>query len=92
MTEKDEQILDLNKVLIVECFLKEHSDIPISLDKLKTKFSDIDILLLEKILDYLYINNKIIFGSKGIQWIYSDSKKIKNLLKDSYEIKYEPKD
>jgi len=38
---------------------------------------------LTTILDYLEISNKIIQGPKGIQWIASNNKKAKELMKEA---------
>lgn len=38
---------------------------------------------LTTVLDYLEVSNKIIQGPKGIQWIASNSKKAKKLMKEA---------
>lgn len=87
---KDHIILrypNLNTVLMVEDFLKKHSDLPISLAELKRKLpKQIMHQTLKVILEYLWKSGKIIYGPKGVQWIYSEPEHLKKMLKNSIEV------
>src|SRR3989344_2357122 len=87
---KDHTILrypNLNTVLMVEDFLKKHSDIPISIAELKKRLpKQIMHQTLKVILEYLWRSGKIIYGPKGVQWIYSEPEHLKKMLKNSIEV------
>lgn len=78
---KSKRYPNLNTVLMVENFLKAHRDIPM-------KFSDIKKQLPKKImhetlkvvLEYLWKSGKILYGPKGIQWIYSEPEHLRTML------------
>ncbi|MDD5132920.1 MAG: hypothetical protein PHD81_03715 [Candidatus Nanoarchaeia archaeon] len=72
---------------MVEDFLKKHSDLPISLAELKRKLpKQIMHQTLKVILEYLWKSGKIIYGPKGVQWIYSEPEHLKKMLKNSIEV------
>jgi len=78
---------NLNTVLMVEDFLKEHRDIPISMADIKKKLpKKVMHQTLKIILEYLWRSGKIIYGPKGIQWIYYEPEHLKNMMKDSLEV------
>ena len=87
---KDHAILrypNLNTVLMVEDFLKKHRDMPISMAELKKRLpKQIMHQTLKVILEYLWRSGKIIYGPKGIQWIYSEPEHLKKMLKGSIEV------
>jgi len=77
----------LMTVLMVEDFLKEHSDIPMKISEIKNKLpKQVMHQTLKVVLEYLYRSGKIIYGPKGIQWIYMEPEHIKKMLKNSVEI------
>lgn len=79
---------NLATVLMVEKVLKKNKDIPLKLSKLKTKLpKQVMHQTLKIILEYLFNSGKIIYGPKGIQWIYSKPDHIKKMLNNSIEIK-----
>jgi len=41
---------------------------------------------LKVILEYLWYSGKIIYGPKGIQWIYAESEHLKKMFKDTLEM------
>jgi hypothetical protein len=41
---------------------------------------------LVKILDYLQYNGKILIGTKGILWIFTDRKELNELIKKGTEL------
>jgi hypothetical protein len=77
---------NLKTVLIVEKTLQE-ADTVISKSELKRRLpTQIMHQTLNLILDYLEKSGKIIIGSKGITWIYSDNKKLKSLLSKAVRV------
>ncbi|MBL7051395.1 hypothetical protein ISS04_04540 [Candidatus Woesearchaeota archaeon] len=76
----------LNTVLMVESSLKKSGEL-IKLAELK-KILPKQIMhqTLIKILDYLQISGKIIIGTKGILWIYTERKELNKLIKKGTEI------
>ncbi|MFA5020050.1 MAG: hypothetical protein WC533_03040 [Candidatus Pacearchaeota archaeon] len=78
---------NLNTVLMVENFLKKHKDIPISISDLREKLpKQVMHQTLKLILIYLWKSGKIIYGPKGIQWIYSEPEHLKKMFSNSLEI------
>ena len=78
---------NLSTVLMVEDFLKKHRDIPIKIAELKRKLpKQVMHQTLKLILEYLWESGKIIYGPKGVQWIYSEPEHLKKMLEDSVEV------
>jgi len=72
---------------MVEDFLKKHRDLPISLAELRRKLpKQVMHQTLKVILEYLWQSGKIIYGPKGIQWIYSEPKHLKEMMTDALEV------
>lgn len=78
---------NLSTVLMVEDFLKEHQDMPMKISELKKQLpKKIMHQTLVIILEYLWQSGKIIYGPKGVQWIYAPSEQIKKMMEDSLEV------
>lgn len=78
---------NLNTVLMVENFLKEHRDMPIKISDLKKQLpKQIMHQTLKVILEYLWKSGKIIYGPRGVQWIYSEPQHLRKMLRDTLEI------
>lgn len=78
---------NLDTVLMVENFLKKNSDIPISVAELKRRLPrKVMHNTLIQILDYLQISGKIVIGTKGILWIFSERKELNELIKRGTEV------
>lgn len=78
---------NLNTVIMVEDFLKKHKDIPIKMADLRRKLPrQVMYPTLKLIVEYLWKSGKIIFGPKGIMWIYSEPEHLKKMLKGGLEI------
>ncbi len=78
---------NLSTVLMVEDFLKENRDLPIKISELKRKLpKQVMHQTLKIILEYLFKSGKIIYGPKGIQWIYSEPDHIRKMMENSLEI------
>ena len=91
MRTKQKQVLkrypNLNTILMVEKVLKKHQDMPMKLSKLKTKLpKQVMHQTLVMILEYLYDSGKIIYGPRGIQWIYATPEHLKRMMRSSVEI------
>jgi hypothetical protein len=88
---KQKQILkrypNLNTILMVEKVLKNHQDLPMKLSELKTKLpKQVMHQTLIMILEYLHESGKIIYGPKGIQWIYAEPEHLKKMMKRTIEV------
>ena len=78
---------NLNTVLMVEDILEKNRDIPIKFSELRKKLPrQIMHQTLKLILLYLWKSGKIIYGPKGIQWIYSEPEHLRKMMKGSLEI------
>jgi hypothetical protein len=88
--KKDRKILrypNLNTVLMVEEFLEKHRDLPLQISEIKEKLPrQVMHQTLKLILEYLWKSGKIIYGPRGIQWIYSQPEHLKKMLEGSLEV------
>ena len=76
----------LNTVLMVEETLKKAGEI-INLAELKRRLPNkVMHQTLIHILDYLQMSGKIIIGTKGILWIFTERKELDELIKKGTEI------
>ncbi len=87
LIEKDKRYPNLSTVLMVEDVLRENRDVPMTISELKKKLPrQIMHQTLKIILVYLWKSGKIIYGPKGIQWIYSEPEHLKKMMENSLEI------
>ena len=78
---------NLSTVLMVEDYLKENRGTPIKIADLKRNLpKQMMHPTLVIILDYLWRSGKIIYGPKGIQWIYSVPEHLKKMFEGSLEV------
>ncbi len=78
---------NLNTILMVEDFLKEHRDVPMKITEIKQRLpKQVMHQTLKVILEYLFKSGKIIYGPKGIQWIYSEPEHLEMMMKNTLEI------
>jgi hypothetical protein len=88
--KKDRKILrypNLNTVLMVEEFLEKHRDLPLQISEIKEKLPrQVMHQTLKLILEYLWKSGKIIYGPRGIQWIYTEPEHLKKMLEGSLEV------
>ncbi len=78
---------NLNTVLMVEDFLKKHRDIPIPMAELRKKLpKQVMHQTLKIILEYLWKSGKIIYGPRGVQWIYSEPEHLRKMMEDTLEV------
>jgi len=77
----------LNTVLMVEDTLKKMNESVISIPELKRRLPrQVNHNTLMTILEYLERSGKIVAGLKGITWVYTDSKTLRELIKKGSEI------
>ena len=77
----------LNTVIMVEDTLEKMNGSIISVAELKRKLPrQVNHITLMTILEYLEKSGKIIVGLKGITWVYTDSKVLKELIKRGTEV------
>ena len=75
----------LSTILMVELVLKK-GDL-LTLAELKKRLpKKVMHQTLLQILDYLQLSGKIIIGTKGILWIYSERKELNELIKRGIEV------
>ena len=78
---------NLSTVMMVEDFLKKHRDTPLKLSEIRAKLpKQVMHQTLKLILEYLFRSGKIIYGPKGVQWIYSEPEHLHAMFKDSLEV------
>ncbi|MBI5392617.1 hypothetical protein HZA96_01995 [Candidatus Woesearchaeota archaeon] len=78
---------NLNTVLMVEKFLKVHRDMPLKISDIKKQLpKQIMHQTLQIILKYLWTSGKIIYGPKGVQWIYSEPQHLKQMFEKTLEV------
>ena len=76
----------LNTVLMVEETLKNSGEL-LTVAELKRKLSkQVMHQTLLQILDYLQWSGKIVIGTKGILWVFTERKELNELIKRGTEI------
>ena len=76
----------LNTVLMVERTLKDAKEV-ITTAELKRKLpKKIMHQTLIRILDYLQLSGKIIIGTKGILWIFTERRELNKLMSEGLEV------
>ena len=76
----------LDTVLMVEDTLKKAGEV-LTLAELKRKLPrKVMHNTLLQVLDYLQISGKIIIGTKGILWVFTERKELDRLIKRGIEI------
>ena len=77
----------LNTVIMAEETLKNSENSVMTIAELKRKLPrQVNHNTLMLILEYLEKSGKIAVGLKGITWIYTDSKTLKELIKKGTEV------
>ena len=76
----------LNTVLMVEETLKNCGEL-VTVAELKRRLpKQVMHQTLLQILDYLQVSGKILIGTKGILWIFTERKELNDLIKRGTEI------
>ncbi|MFH1210182.1 MAG: hypothetical protein V1663_05335 [archaeon] len=77
---------NLNTVIMVEETLRNNGEL-LTLAELKRKLpKQVMHQTLIQILDYLQLSGKIIIGTKGILWIFTERKELNELIKRGTEV------
>jgi len=72
---------------MVENVLKEYQDTPLKISELKKLLpKQVMHQTLKIILIYLWKSGKIIYGPRGVQWIYSEPGHLKKMFEDTLEV------
>ena len=78
---------NLSTVLMVEDFLKKNRDMPMKISEIKEKLPrKVMHQTLMVILEYLWRSGKIIYGPRGVQWIYASREHLERMLKGALEV------
>lgn len=84
--EKLQHSPTLNTVLMVEETLKEAGEL-LTLAELKRRLPrKVMHQTLLQILDYLQISGKILIGTKGILWVFTERKELERLIQRGTEV------
>ncbi|MFC1774781.1 hypothetical protein ACFLZN_00515 [Nanoarchaeota archaeon] len=76
----------LNTVLMVEKVLKDSGEL-MTIAELKRKLPrKVMHQTLLQILDYLQLSGKILIGTKGVLWIFTERKELNNLIEKGLEV------
>ncbi|MDP2908639.1 MAG: hypothetical protein Q8N77_02420 [Nanoarchaeota archaeon] len=76
----------LNTILMVEETLRKSGEL-LTLAELKRRLpKQVMHRTLIQILDYLQVGGKILIGTKGILWIFTERKELNDLIKRGTEI------
>ncbi len=85
--QRYERYPNLSTILMVENILKKHQDTPLKISEIKNLLpKKVMHQTLKIILIYLWKSGKIIYGPKGIQWIYSEPEHLKKMLENTLEV------
>ena len=84
--QKLEHSPTLNTVLMVEDVLRKSKEV-IKIAELKRKLpKKIMHNTLMKIIDYLQMSGKVLIGTKGILWIFTERKELDKLIQRGTEV------
>ncbi|MBU2637920.1 MAG: hypothetical protein KJ955_03040 [Nanoarchaeota archaeon] len=84
---KQARMPTLGTILMVEKTLEKNKDKPMRITELKNKLpKQVMHHTLKLILQYLWKSGKIMFGPKGVQWIYAEPEHLKKMMEGSLEI------
>jgi hypothetical protein len=72
---------------MVEDVLKANCELPLKISKIKNLLpKKVMSQTLKIILEYLWVSGKIIYGPKGIQWVFTGQKEMNKLIGRSLEL------
>lgn len=78
---------NLATVLMVESILRKHRDLPMSAAELRRRLpKQVMHQTLQVTLEYLWRSGKILYGPKGVQWIFSEPEHLRGMLDDALEV------
>ena len=78
---------NLNTVLMVEDFLRENRAESVLFKELRERLpKQVMASTLNVVLEYLWRSGKIIYGPKGVQWIFVSPEHLDMMMGDSLEV------
>ena len=78
---------NLNTVLMVEDFLQGNRSEPLGFNELRKELpKQVMASTLKVILEYLWRSGKVIYGPKGVQWVFVEPEHLKMMVGDSLEV------
>ncbi len=78
---------NLSTVLMVEDLLRKHRDVPMKISEIKKRLpKQVMHQTLIIILEYLWKSGKVMYGPKGIQWVYTSREHLEKLMKGALEV------
>jgi len=84
---KDKRYPNLTTVIMVENFLKDNRDMPLLISEIRRRLpKQVMHQTLKIILEYLWNSGKIVYGPRGIQWIYSEPEHLRIMKEDTLKI------
>ena len=86
MEQKQIHSPTLNTVIMVERTLKKAGEI-MSIAELKRRLpKQVMHQTLLQIIDYLHLSGKIVIGTKGILWVFTEKKELDSLIRRGLEL------
>ncbi|MBU0930029.1 MAG: hypothetical protein KJ623_03070 [Nanoarchaeota archaeon] len=86
LLQKSEHSPTLNTVLMVEDVLKNANEL-VTVAELKRRLpKKVMHNTILQILDYLQFSGKIVIGTKGILWVFTERKDLNELIKKGTEV------
>jgi hypothetical protein len=78
---------NLSTILMVETVLRKHRATPMKLAELRRRLPrQVMHQTLGAILEYLHASGKIIYGPRGVQWIYNEPEHLKRMLNGALQL------
>lgn len=78
---------NLQTILMVEEFLEAHRDLPMRPAELRTRLpKQVMHQTLKVVLEYLWKSGKIIYGPRGVQWIFATPEHLDAMMNDAFEV------
>ncbi len=78
---------NLSTILMIENYLRRHRASPVTLSSLRNKLpKQVMHQTLKVALEYLYASGKIVYGPRGIQWVYVEPAHLQRMLRGSLEL------
>lgn len=78
---------NLSTILMIEDLLQKNKDLPMKIVEIKMKLpKKVMHQTLIIALEYLWKSGKIIYGPKGVQWIFSEPEHLKKMIENTREV------
>jgi len=78
---------NLATVLMVEGFLNKHRDEPMKIADVRRRLpKQVMHQTLRLTLEYLWRSGKVIYGPRGVQWIFAEPEHLRGMFDDALEV------